>query len=72
MAELRRKLVVVGDGACGMCFYLFPHYAIGPSVVVLVTPSHLPLSDPRALRENLSYDRIFEGEIPSRVYSDCI
>ena len=34
MAEIRRKLVVVGDGACGMSSYPFSQYVTGPSAIV--------------------------------------
>lgn len=71
MAELRRKLVVVGDGACGMYFFYSSTMLQVPLRSFFLRPALCQYLT-HARREDVSHDRILEGGIPSRVHSNCI
>jgi len=52
MAEIRRKLVIVGDGACGKTCLLMcvaPFALPTPCLAILATPANLTAIDPLTL-----------------------
>lgn len=74
MSELRRKLVIVGDGACGMSF-LFEHRIGSHTPARLETVSPGPAranshSDSLLFRQDLPVDRLLKGNIPRGLCSN--
>jgi hypothetical protein len=60
MAEIRRKLVIVGDGACGKVRVSHQESRLGawaPFVVLVLTDDVCGCAD-------LSADRVFERDVP--------